>query len=118
MEAIEIASHVEFFAKACTAIVEVLETGRYRVKTNRESLQSHSLVAYYFGHCEKSNFFFSDGIGTLHFALAERFDAEFARSCKASKTTRSISSQGAGLPVQISNWRAAWWTNISIPGMI
>jgi hypothetical protein len=71
MEAIEIASHVEFFAKACTAIVEVLETGRYRVKTNRESLQSHSLVAYYFGHCEKSNFFFSDGIGWLHFVAAE-----------------------------------------------
>src|SRR5207245_1024620 len=35
----------------------------------------------------------------------------------ASVTTRSMSSQGAGLPVQISNWRAAWWTNISIPGI-
>jgi hypothetical protein len=32
-------------------------------------------------------------------------------------TTRSISSSGAGLPVQISNWRAPCWTNISTPVM-
>src|SRR5712692_4231385 len=40
-----------------------------------------------------------------------------ARSCRVMATTRSISSQGAGLPVQISNCRAAWCTNISTPGM-
>jgi hypothetical protein len=32
-------------------------------------------------------------------------------------TTRSISSSGAGLPVQISNWRAPCCTNISTPVM-
>jgi predicted transcriptional regulator len=37
-----------------------------------------------------------------HFVLAELF----ARSCIANRTTRSISSQGAGFPVQISNCRA------------
>jgi len=31
-----------------------------------------------------------------------------ARSCKASDTTWSMSSWGAGFPVQISNCRAAW----------
>jgi hypothetical protein len=41
-----------------------------------------------------------------------------ARSCMESSTTCSMSSCGAGLPVQISNWRAAWWTNISMPGTI
>lgn len=46
------------------------------------------------------------------------FPAFAARSCSAIVTTRSISSQGAGFPVQISNCRAAWCTNISIPGMI
>ena len=43
------------------------------------------------------------------------FDA--ARSCCAMVTTRSMSSHGAGFPVQISNCRAAWWTNISMPGI-
>jgi hypothetical protein len=40
MEASRTASHVEFFAKACTAILEVVENGRYRVKKNRERLRS------------------------------------------------------------------------------
>src|ERR1700722_41076 len=40
MEANRAASHVEFFAKACTAILEVVENGRYRVKNYRERLQS------------------------------------------------------------------------------
>jgi hypothetical protein len=40
MEASRAASHVEFFAKACTAILEVVENGRYRVKNYRERLQS------------------------------------------------------------------------------
>ncbi len=31
-----------------------------------------------------------------------------ARSCRAMAATLSMSSQGAGFPVQISNWRAAW----------
>ena len=46
------------------------------------------------------------------------FVAFAARSCRAIVTTRSISSQGAGFPVQISNCRAACCTNISIPGII
>jgi len=37
------------------------------------------------------------------------------RSSKS--TTRSISASGAALPVQISNWRAPCWTNISRPEM-
>src|SRR5260370_8242943 len=40
-----------------------------------------------------------------------------ARSCSAIVTARSISPAGAGLPVQISNCRAACCTNISTPGM-
>jgi hypothetical protein len=41
-----------------------------------------------------------------YFFLAEFLAA--ARSWRAIATTRNISSQGAGLPVQISNCRAAW----------
>src|SRR5271165_5183445 len=102
MEANRAASHVECFAKVVKRTWK-LETGRYRVKPIREYLQSHSLIAYYFGHLQKCNFFFSERIVRLHFPLALRC----ARSCKPSTTTRNISSQGAGLPVQISNCRAA-----------
>ena len=35
---------------------------------------------------------------------------------RAWTTTRSISSSGAGLPVQISNWRAPCWTKHLDPG--
>src|SRR5439155_3245622 len=55
----------------------------------------------------------------VYFFFVPFFAAFFAaaRSCRVMVTTRSISSQGAGLPVQISNCRAAWCTNISTPGM-
>jgi len=72
MEADRATSHVEFFAKACTAILEVRKNGRYRVKKNRERLQSRSLSAYYFGHVLKSNFFLLRGIETPYFPAAER----------------------------------------------
>jgi len=48
METDRAASHVEFFAKACTAIGS--KNGRYWVKQAGNALQSHLLFAYYFGH--------------------------------------------------------------------
>jgi len=72
MEASRAASHVEFFAKACTAILEVYGTGRYRANKTGSALQSHSLTAYYFGHVLKCNFFFANGIENLHFPLIPR----------------------------------------------
>src|SRR4030088_1499107 len=90
-----------------------------------EALNKHAPFAYYFGSDGKCNFFVAssilghffnsichgtvpDGIGKRAgqgcFRRYSRAAAAFvARSCRASKTTRSISSQGAGLPVQISN---------------
>src|SRR5260221_14533347 len=38
-----------------------------------------------------------------------------ARWARAKSTTRCISCNGAGLPLQISNWRAPCWSNISDP---
>jgi hypothetical protein len=46
-----------------------------------------------------------------------RRNYDCARRRSSSSTTRSISDSGAGLPVQISNWRAPCWTNISRPLM-
>jgi hypothetical protein len=64
--------------------LEVWETGRYRVNTNRKRLQSHFLSAYYFGHLENCNFFFTKGIGSLHFppkALTKSASIPVRKSC-------------------------------------
>src|SRR5277367_5856610 len=102
-----------FSPKLVQRFWKFVENGRYRVKKKPGTFTIDSLFGYYFGHHQNCNVFVANCIGILHFPLEE----VLARSCCASRTTRSISSQGAGLPVQISNWRAAWWTNISIPGM-
>src|SRR5215467_8920550 len=91
-----------FVAKACTASFGSKETGGTGLQP-RKRLQSHFLIAYYFGHPTNCNFFFAKGIGSFHFPPFERADRSFSRSCSVRRTTRSISSQGAGLPVQISN---------------
>src|SRR6266481_2124781 len=52
-------------------------------------------------------FFFLTGFSFPFFAAA--------RWARAKSTTRCISCNGAGLPLQISNWRAPCWTNISDP---
>src|SRR6266849_1343024 len=67
MEASRAASHVEFFAKACTAMLEVRENGRYRVERTGNDYSHVPCNAYYFGHLLKCNFFFANSIGNLHF---------------------------------------------------
>jgi hypothetical protein len=70
METNRAVSHVEFFAKACTAMLEVRENGRYRVN-EPETITVCSLNGYYFGHWEKCNVFVAKGIGRLHFPGSE-----------------------------------------------
>ena len=86
METDRAASHVEFFAKAVQR-VEV-RNGRYWVKQAGNALQSHLLYSYYFGHLSKCNFFLLSSIERHYFPVVARLE----RSCRASKTTRNISS--------------------------
>ncbi len=57
------------------------------------------------------------GLGVGRFAVGGS-PAASAFWRRAWRTTRNISSSGAGLPVKISNWRAPCWTNISTPVMM
>ena len=73
MEANRVTSHVEFFAKACTAILGSCgKTGGTGLAKSGVPLLSRSLDAYYVGHVLKCNFFFANRIGNLHLAGAER----------------------------------------------
>jgi hypothetical protein len=62
---------VEFFAKAMYSELWKFGNRAVQGQTKQGSFYGHAaLVAYYFGHLGKSNFFFSESIGWFHFPAA------------------------------------------------
>jgi hypothetical protein len=62
----ETVSHVEFLAKACTAMLEVVEK-RAVLGFKPGTFTIDSLFGYYFGHHRKCNVFVASCIVSLHF---------------------------------------------------
>jgi len=68
MEAVEPLRNVELSPKAVKRFW-IVGNGRYRVNRTGDVYCRNPLFAYYFGHLEKCNFFFAEGIDLFRFAF-------------------------------------------------
>jgi len=67
-------SHVEFFAKACTAMLEVVEKRAVQGQTNRERLQSIPYLHITLGTINNATFLLRKASETFIFQAAEQLD--------------------------------------------